>query len=375
MELKTAYEFDESSNFNVATAAGASSQGICTNGTNIYTSDTYTIRKYSMAGSLVTTKTTTSDGTAGTQNGGLIVIGSSVYSVVNNYPTTPKKSFIREYDLSLNYIAETAISTSEWMTGGGYDGSCFWTVTDSNIIQQWGAGWTSPVTYTPNFTPTGTKGWQDVKFDDQGNLLTAVHEGSLPDAVSVFEISGTDLKLLNHIIRPFTASQGFDYYGGQMYFIARATQARVIICDPRPDDGRANITFQTLDSTQTNNGGSGTYANLSGTEVFVYGGKKNDIVRVDNGMTCWVSAGISHAQLKANSNSSNTEVYPAGATYSGIHCNETGSDGETLQTFQFFRLLADGDYSFCIQSKAQTAGIGRYFNKSTVAKIVSRASN
>lgn len=182
-----------------STPSSTDAQGVATDGTNIWYSSSTTIYKYTMAGSLVTSRDVSSDAPTKTQINGMFIRAGVLYvSAAEN--TDPRKSFIVEYDpTTLAYIDHTQI-TGDWFSEGlawrdGYWWVCFHA---NKVVAKVDPTTYSVVsTYDLSYNITGSSGGYGAATGYDGiawhgdYLLANVHEIYNENFLDVYYWTGT----------------------------------------------------------------------------------------------------------------------------------------------------------------------------------------
>jgi hypothetical protein len=144
------------------TASGSTdAQGVATDGTHVWFSNSTTIFKYTKAGALVTSRVVSGDAPTGkSQVNGMRVLGGVLYvSAAEN--STPRKSWIVQYDPdTLAYIAHNQI-TGDWFSEGiDYKDGHWWVTFHANMVvaKVDPSTWAVVATYPLNYGITGSSG-------------------------------------------------------------------------------------------------------------------------------------------------------------------------------------------------------------------------
>lgn len=193
-------------------------QGIVTDGTHVWVSSSSTLYKYTTAGSLVTSRSVTGDAPVGkTQINGLALRGGVLYvSAAEN--STPRKSWVVEYDPdALTYITDHSI-TGDWFSEGlEYRDGAWWIVfhADKVIAKVDPSSWAVLDTYALTWPITGssggfggTQGYDGLAFLGPYAYMN-IHEIYDQDLCDIYAFDGTDFLKISRIGRPTAnASQG-----------------------------------------------------------------------------------------------------------------------------------------------------------------------
>ncbi len=178
-------------------------QGIATDGTYVYTTDTNLLSKYTKSGTFVDSRDTSSDGSeAGWTNGDLTYYNGNLYVAVDNYPTlSPMKGALLEYDASdLSYIAERAkeVWSGWYYTSVSFHDGSFWVtngaLTTDSAIASISTSWAFEAEYDFAYDDMSVN--QD-GYGYQGNdwygdyLFTPMHEGQTGQTIDVHYFNGT----------------------------------------------------------------------------------------------------------------------------------------------------------------------------------------
>lgn len=191
-------------------------QGICSDGTYIYVTDSTTLYKYTKAGVTVTSRDISGDDATYTHNGDICYYDGYIYVARSDYPTSPSHGSILKIlasDLSKdsiiatnnNHCAGTVCRKSDgtfWITG--YDDL-------SNItIKKYSSGWVYQDAYSLG-TLDGIIGFDGIEWIG-GYLFANIHEGladgEFCDKFSFNETTFTKVQRIHHTINTKVCSQG-----------------------------------------------------------------------------------------------------------------------------------------------------------------------
>jgi hypothetical protein len=223
-----------SSRFSVASTNDI--QGVATDGTHVWVSSSSTIYKYTMAGSLVTSRNVSGDNpTAKSQINGLTLDGGTLY-VGCAQNSTPRNSWVAEYDpTALTYITHHAITGDWFLEGIAKRGGYWWAVfhADKTLAKIDPATWAVDATIPLTFNITGssggyggTQGYDGIAF--RGNYLFCnVHEIYDQDALDVYYLdtaAGTVEEVERKARPTIYGSQGvaYDAASGTFLFAERS---------------------------------------------------------------------------------------------------------------------------------------------------------
>ena len=199
-------------------------QGVCTDGTYIYSTNTSGITKYEKDGSYISSHDTSSDGTYGDYIGDLTYYSSYLY--ISSHDSGFTDHIVMKYDLTLNYITEYDIaepSVDDWDGGFGidYDNSSFWTISDRHTngsvfeIQQYSTSFVQENVYTiDGFIIDPSWHYQGLSWYNSTYIFCPIHEGSTP-YIDVYKWDGTDFEPYERITQPTWESGGKTYTAGQ----------------------------------------------------------------------------------------------------------------------------------------------------------------
>lgn len=225
---------DHYNSFTVVSDSGKdvnASQGICVDGTYIYTVDHYLVSKYDSSWTLITTHDTTEDATADCKCGDLCHYNGKLY-VCSNYDISGT-SEILVYDASdLSYIETISLTRPSAGYGAGsitlHDNK-MWVVWDTTADGSGGyiqafnfPSWTAVNIYPLTYTITGGYHYNGIVF--VGDYLYAViHESSTPQGVDIYRWNGTGFAKVGRIDSPTSGcTQGIDYDGTNFWFSERS---------------------------------------------------------------------------------------------------------------------------------------------------------
>ncbi|RLI85618.1 MAG: hypothetical protein DRP01_05810, partial [Archaeoglobales archaeon] len=175
-------------------------QGITTDGTYVYTTDSSNLYKYQKDGTLVTSRDTSGDGSYGDHNGDLCYHNGKLYICTCNFPDTPKTAAIAVYNASdLSYIGEQVLSNPpDWGAGISYHDGKFWVIFDNpNNKVIWKMTQTDTTTFTKDAEysltyaiTSGDHGYQGCDWKDD-YLFCNIHDGSSPTKCDVYYWNGS----------------------------------------------------------------------------------------------------------------------------------------------------------------------------------------
>lgn len=204
------------SSFSASTTNDA--QGVAANGTHVWFSSSSTIYKYTAAGSLVTSRDVMGDNpTSKTQINGMFLKDGVLYvSAAEN--STPRKSWIVEYNPdTLAYITHHAI-TGDWFSEGvAWKDGYWWVVFHASmtLAKVDPSTWAVAATFPLTFLVTGSSGGygSGTGYDGiawRGDYLYCnIHEIYDQDYLDIYYFDGTDLQEVARLARPSaTATQG-----------------------------------------------------------------------------------------------------------------------------------------------------------------------
>lgn len=370
-----AMELEETSNI---PTASSSAQGVTFDGTHYYFSENTMLYKYAADGTLVTSRNVTSDGVSVGQIAGLCVANGIVYAACSQYPASPRRGAVKEYNASdLSYRnVEYVLEADNVMEGVYWDGEKFWTCTNEDIVRTWDPTFTTSTTYTPDFTTSPaaqSHGWQGIVYKD-GHVYLNTHEKSVPDTIQKFRVEGTNLKLVAQYQRPKYCTQDFDIDGDTFIMAKRSYVATTGISDAivlaklTPLDYRQNTIVFKEDFTQRSITGTNYVedTNLVGSIV----AKKDDIIKVTLEGNFFVTSGFLRAYLAPAS----TNSLPLTAKQSArtMRSATTGTEGHTLTQSMFWRADATGKATFSMLWRAASSGTAYVDDRVMTLQIVGK---
>jgi hypothetical protein len=193
-------------------------QGVATDGTNLWFSSSDTIFKYSKAGSLITSRDVSGDNPTGKSqiNGMYIKDGVLYVSAAEN--STPRKSYIVQYDPdTLAYIDHNQI-TGDWFSEDlSFKDGYWWVVFHANkvVAKVDPDDWSVVASYDLTFAITGSSGGYGSGTGYDGvdwygdYLLCNIHEIYDQDFLDVYFFDGTSFIEVGRLSRPTSiATQG-----------------------------------------------------------------------------------------------------------------------------------------------------------------------
>ena len=208
--------FSASTSFNASVTNDL--QGVATDGASVWVSSSGTIYKYDTAGSLITSRAVTGDApTSKTQINGMFIKDGVLYvSAAEN--STPRKSWIVEYDPdTLAYIDHHAI-TGDWFSEGlAWKDGYWWVVFHANmtLAKVDPSTWAVVATFPLTFPVTGSSGGygSGTGYDGiawRGNyLFLNIHEIYDQERLDCYYFDGTQLYEVARLPRPTAqATQG-----------------------------------------------------------------------------------------------------------------------------------------------------------------------
>lgn len=220
-------------------------QGVATDGSNIWVSDSTNLYKYDMAGALVTSRAVSGDSPTKTQINGLHIVGGVLY-VSAAYNSTPRLSYIVEYDPNtLAYIAHHAVSGDWFSKGLAWKGGYWWVCFHANsvVAKVDPATWSVVATYPLTYKVSGSSGGYGSGTGYSGiawlgdYLLCNIHEIYDQKLMDIYIFDGSDFIQVGRTPHPTTwATQGItvnplnEY---EMFFAERTTRgdsiARIVV--------------------------------------------------------------------------------------------------------------------------------------------------
>jgi hypothetical protein len=210
-----AFTFD--SRFTAAESANA--QGVATDGTHLWYASSGTLYKYTMAGSLVTSRSVTGDNpTDKNQINGLFIKDGVLYASAAKFSGGVGTSWVVEYDPdTLTYIDHHAI-TGDWFSEGlAWRSGAWWMVFHANkvVAKIDPSSWAVLDTYTMSFPITGSSGGYGAGTGYDGiawvgdYLLCNVHEIYDQNVLDLYYWNGAGFEAIKRYAHPTSmATQG-----------------------------------------------------------------------------------------------------------------------------------------------------------------------
>lgn len=358
------HEIQETTSFNTG---AASSQGVCTDGSNIFVTDTNHIYKYSMSGSLVSSVSTGSNGSVH-HNASLCIKDGVLYVEVSSFPSTPAVGYIQKYAASnLAYLGEAQTFTDKYGGGIGWDGTNFWVGDNGANFKLFDENLAYVKTVTSDYTPDDL-GWQGLAWD--GDYLYAnSHEGSLPQTVRKFFYDGTSLTLVEHLAHPFQCTQGIDFNAGVIYMARRGSPSDgVVICKIVPYDYSHQNLIERYDAPERQNiNTSYTRESILGVTLPV---KKDDLIKVTLSGIFRCSSGSLRAYIDPPATGSvGLEAINDGPS---LRSDCTTSEGQTTEITKLYRATATGNAEFYMWWRKNTSGTAYASQRNLYAQVIGK---
>ena len=372
---EVARELEEVSNI---PTASLSAQGVTFDGTYYYFSENTKLYKYAADGTLVTSRTVTSDGTSVGQIAGVNVANGIVYAACSQYPSTPYRGAVKEYnasDLSYRNI-EHVLEANLVMEGVYWDGTKFWTCTNENIVRTWDPTFTTSTTYTPDFTTSPaaqSHGWQGIVYKD-GHVYLNTHEKAIPNTVQKFRVEGTNLKLVAQYKRPKYCSQDFDINGDTFIMAKRSyvgttgISDAIVLAKLVPLDYRESVLALGNDPTERGYSGA-SYGHQTDLTVAI-NAKKDDIIRVHMEGNFRVSGGSVRAYIQPTA--SNTLPLTQLDSARTMRTNTTHTEGTTLTQDAYFVANETGRASFDMVWRQVATGTCYVQDRMMTAQVIGK---
>lgn len=194
------------------------SQGIATDGTHVWVSSSTTIYKYTMAGSLVTSRDVSGDNpTAKDQINGLFIRSGVLHVSCADFTAGVGTSWIADYDPdTLAYITHRQL-TGDWFSEGlcWHEDSWWVCFHATKTLARYDASWNQTATYSLDFPITGTSGGFGSGQGYDGILWTgsllwlSIHDSYDQDYWDVYYFDAGVMNEVARIARPTSmAHQG-----------------------------------------------------------------------------------------------------------------------------------------------------------------------
>ncbi len=220
-------------------------QGVCTDGTFLYISQSHNIYKCNMAGAVQDTATDTHlDGTDMAQTNHIHLYDGKLYVGSNNYDAEPEIGYIKVFDAdTLDYIEEHLVKAHYSEGCAFYDGAWWVVYTDWKYVSKYNTDWEWQADYEVDFPTTGnTKliGYQGITWmgDD---IFLPIHADVTPHPmIDRYHWTGSAFERRERITPPDDATQGICYLSSNdRFYIAQRDH---------PDPGKHGVVVTILDS-------------------------------------------------------------------------------------------------------------------------------
>jgi Concanavalin A-like lectin/glucanases superfamily/Glutamine cyclotransferase len=198
------------------TASGANdAQGVATDGTHVWFSNSTTLYKYTTAGSLVISRVVTGDNpTDKAQINGVCYRGGKLYVSAAKFVGGVGTSWIVEYDPdTLTYLTHRQLVGDHFSEGIAWYNGDWWVVFHANMyVRRYDANWVQRGSYALGFSITGSSGGYGAGTGYDGitwfgdYLLCNVHEIYDQKVLDVYAWNGSGLDQVARLVRPTAAA-------------------------------------------------------------------------------------------------------------------------------------------------------------------------
>jgi len=200
----------------ISSFADNANQGICSDGTYIYTINSSTLYKYSKAGVLQNSRNISGDHPSYDQMGDLCYYNGFLYVGVGNYPSTPSRGAVLKINASTLALNNT-ISTQGNHEAGGItrhpDGT-FWVISYTDLspskIYKYSADWVYQAVYDLETVAGGSWGYDGIEWIN-GYLFANTHDAHDGNYCDVYYFSDGIFKRIirfSHMINGKVCGQG-----------------------------------------------------------------------------------------------------------------------------------------------------------------------
>lgn len=341
-------------------------QGVTTDGTYWYVTDTAKLYKINSLGSIVASRTISSDGTT-SHIGDLTYDNSKLYVASGNYPTNTL-AYVMEYDLSLNYITEYQTSNSKGAGAVTYDSDSghFFVSHYFDEVKEFDTSWNLVDTYpVPTGLLSGSFNWDGIALID-GQVYLNPHSSMYPELIARFNFDSGDLVFDKWIMRPFECTQGmhWDSANELMYIARRGTNNEITTTKGVTimDAGYAydGNTVQTSSTSYVENSANGFTASIDVED--------GDLIEIT--LTGIFKVTANNVRAYPHTADANTVAMTEVSNGPTIRTNYTATDGQTHSTSKVFRADEAGTAQFSMQWKMQTSGTANCITRILIAKKI-----
>lgn len=220
----TTIETDPPAGFGFASAFAVSSpatdaQGIATDGTNLWYSNSSELRKYTKAGTLVASRNVMGDNPTDKQQvNGLFIKAGVLYVSAAKYVAGVGTSWIAEYDPdTLTYITHHTLSIDAFAEGCSFHSGHWWVIFHATqVVAQYDTNWTFVASYALSYSITGASGgygsghgYDGIAWLSDDYLLVNIHEIYNEAYCDVYQWTGSSFAEVVRLAQPSSkATQG-----------------------------------------------------------------------------------------------------------------------------------------------------------------------
>lgn len=338
-----------------------SMQGVCSDGTYYYVTDTFKLYKFNSVGTLISSRVISSDGTLG-RIGAPFYKDGTLYVITDDYPTK-FAGYVMEYNPStLAYITEHQTASGKTSAALDFYNGSWWVTNYNNEVKEFDTSWNLLNTYAIPNVLSGVYNYDGIAWID-GDLWLNPHNDMLPEAIARFTFDGTDFTFASWVIRPEYCDQSL-VWDGTNALLANRTNSQIVVAKGVT---MANIGYaydgSAITTTSTTYVRDETDGFIASIDVV-----DGDVIEVELNGNFKVSAnGVRAYPDPASTNTvSLTEINNAATARTQV----TSSEGSTHSSTKLFLANANGVAKFSMMWKMTAAGTATCNTRTIIAKKV-----